>query len=650
MLWKWAFTASVEVFIFNIVLPVGAVRFGMNRLAEVALGIAVSVAFNMLLWPNRAEDVFRKQVQEVLRGCARLCFLKREALAGRTGELLEARSLEEQLFASATKLRKLYEEALHDSGRFQTRQRRYAELMIQLEILVNDTVSLDLYFKHSGRAVAPTSPAQDTTQAFHSLMASLEHQFENLADVLSEAGHEAAFEAESERSAACLEQLDAEAADLTSRSRTALDAGLFHSTLSQMRRCLEQVRRVKGTLQTLAGKPLAGEQFAPLQELEVPDSFSVRSIAMHKSAVSLFVTVVLMSLWMATGFPAGPKAILTALLICRFNVIMPYIPAKGLFFGIFTGTVMSSVIYLCVLPQLGSYWELCCVLFPFYFYFSRFTLLSDANKNVFGIFVMYMLASGLSLTTPNQSIDIMGWLYGNLAVMVGCLAGIMAMRVLWPIIPGDLFRKAVASFFASSRRFISEKKDLAAYVQHKDQVLHAFRRQSRRTLDVCALWGSMLDPKSGLAENTAQVQALLDSMNKVAIQLHNLQRNRQRWADHPLKESLRKTSRQLREVYAGTMAAYEEVATGALPSPQMPDRSNLLERLEGYLDLFRQETNADDPSGKLARQMIERFGHYAALEEAMSECHDRFSSLHWTREEDRPLSFLAPRPYARGRP
>ena len=61
--------------------------------------------------------------------------------------------------------------------------------------------------------------------------------------------------------------------------------------------------------------------------------------------------MVVMVLWASTGYPMGAEAVPRALLISRFNVVLPYIPIKGTLAGFIGGGIVASVLYLYDVPQ-----------------------------------------------------------------------------------------------------------------------------------------------------------------------------------------------------------------------------------------------------------------------------------------------------------
>ena len=634
--WKWAFTASSEVFLFNILYPEAAVSFSLNRLGAVFLGIVVSVAVNTLLWPNRSGDAFLNKAQDLLRLCTRLFSVKVSILTDPDQPIGPVRALEKQVIDTFPKVRQTLSEAIRDSNHFQFYQERYHGLVLTMQELAKYAIGLELFMRSTGH-----NPFLHEAAGVSTLMkeatTSLERQFVLLQERFAGAPEQGSFEAQARQTRQCLERVSDLKVTPEFEDRDALDGAVFLATVEQLEGVEEQLTALRQRLQALDETPDMGEQFMPLAPVEAGEAFRFNSIYMHKTVVAFVVTILVLCLWMATGFPEGKFGVFWVLLISRFNALLPYIPTRGALAGIFGGGAIAYFMHMGVVPLLDHYWQYCLVLFPVFFGMGFCIYSPDANVRVFGSFGSIVISSVIGITVPDQVYDTEVLLQKLLAMGGGAVLCVMIMNVLWPIVPEKLFRREVAGFLSACRQFARDALELTSDMKENKPLLDAFQQKRRTMLRVCDLWASMVrvrDP--GDREN---LQGVLNAIRIVAIQLHHTQERRRPLPDYPRRDVIRPQCNALREYHIEVLASFERTVAMGERTPEKPDMSRFMHPLREELDSLRKMGKTDATIRNLVFELMLRVGLFMALNEGLISCHRRLNTVDWNGLE---RTFLRP--------
>ncbi len=584
------------------------------RTSTICLGVVVAYAVYGILWPIKAGRTFERQLHAFLEGCRELVSFTRRAVAGGEPDAAAVRKTATAQVKTIAALRGSLDAAVGDTERFKRFHAGYLELITQLRKLllailaVRDAIARRIDGK-AGRS--PTAGSND----LRSTLQTVEGQMEGLVGDLARPRDGTTMDREPDALAAPVIGKPG-ATDTAFDAMISGEVGVLASRITQVRASLARVED-------------PGHAPAPLPP-PPREPFSLTSARFRKAVNASLVIVLMASFFVLTQWPMGLSlAMVFGTLAVGFGAMLPLtMIRRQLLLSLVIGPAIAAPLYFGVMPRIDQYEQLIpwlCIAFLPLLYMETS---HNPRTMILGIFSSIFLIALLSLDEERQSYSFSSFLRMWLGFCGGFTISLAIFGLFSSVAPEREFSKQVRSFFAGCGQFMQGLAGSAPGTPAAAAIINTSQERWQGTFKQLQTWSSSINYKRVPANDRQQTQALIESIEYLALRLASAVRVRQQSVE-ALDEPLRK---QLGRIYDACVESLQLIASSLAklqPIPDLPDTRSLVRDLESRGDDLSRSAAGDEDARASALRFMSASAQLRSLTDAIHDCRDKANALDW---------------------
>ena len=150
----------------------------------------------------------------------------------------------------------------------------------------------------------------------------------------------------------------------------------------------------------------------------------------------------------------------------------------------------------------------------------------------------------------------------------------------------------------------------------------------RASLKQMQMWSALIDYKRVAGPDRQKTQALVESIQHVAVYLASAGQPRRGPID-AIVEPLRDQLYRLHHVCADSFQLLASAITDLKPVPELADTARLIRDIESKGDEICRLAAGDDDAHALARSLMSATARLHALADVLHDCRDKVNALDW---------------------
>ncbi len=309
---------------------------------------------------------------------------------------------------------------------------------------------------------------------------------------------------------------------------------------------------------------------------------------------------------------------------------VPQLPIARCFFPVAFGIAFGGALYVLVMPHLASFADLAVVLFAAVFVVCY---LWHRPTQAIGKVAALALLAMLMGVVNEQTYNFLN--VANLAVVMALVFAVLAITTHFPVSfrPEHVFLRLLGRFFRSCAYLVStlqwDPVNPPTGWQRLRRVLHL--GDLARLPAKLAIWGNTLSAAALGRSTTPQVQALVDSLQAIALRLQDLMETRAT----PQSQVL---ARQLLSEVRAWRVGLQDIFGNLSQRPETADFADYRSRLDAMLERLEERIEvaiaADDQASASTRENENSFrllGAFRGLSEELVNFARHSSEIDWAR-------------------
>jgi len=522
-------TLAMVAFV-GIVNPPDLWHVASYRSAEIGLGVLVATFVNTFLWPRKAGDEVRRLLGGLLREMQSFsaalfpCLLDGEDPARQAG--VRGAAWEKRLLTRFPAVRRMLDFACQDSDAVRRRRGLHDELLLALRELFNALAALDQCSEPA--RLLSAGCRGEFAEELRAFRLAVHEAFEQLAAAVEsgrlqgESGVPAAFERFGRR----LDALRRLGVTRLHPTPDVLNLLALSDALRQLDRCLGGAR---SAVEALAGpgRPARGKAAARRERWAGPDPDKVRRGA--RIGVGFLATLYA---WFALQWPSGVQTMISFFII----MAQPSIPAVNhkillRLAGALIGCAFAVASAAFVLPYLSSMYSLSVLLFVV-LGICAYVHAGPDRTSYLGLQAAICFSLTMAHDVTND-VTVVTALQRAAGILAGALCASLAVRFLWPPVPGRELVKQLVRTFELMRSALEGDRG----ARFSEEAVANLARRLPACLDHCHAWlGQMRFYRGGEKERVGE---LLDHLQRLGFKLLALCQAHQRARQDPTLERFR---------------------------------------------------------------------------------------------------------------
>jgi hypothetical protein len=387
-----------------------------------------------------------------------------------------------------------------------------------------------------------------------------------------------------------------------------------------------QVSKVRATVARLEDP----EQAAAPLPAPPPTPFSLTSVKFRKAAGSSLVMLLLGWFFIQTQWPMGLElSMVFASIAIALGALVPLaMIGRQLLRSLIIGPAIAAPLYLGIMPGISQYEQLipwlCVALFPLLY------LIASANPKttIQYLFSAIFVIALLSLDEEGQSYSFSSFVNMWFGLGGGFGIAVAVFALFSSVVFEREFSKQVRSFFAGCGQSMQGLEESAPGTPAGAAIVKAGRKRWAGQFKQLQMWSSAIDYKRLPRNERQKTQALIDSIEYVALRLDSAEHARRQPGDaisEPLREPLHR-------LYSACVESFQLIATSLAdlkPVPDLPDTASLVGDISSTGGDIRRSAAADDDTDASALRPMIITAHLHALAAALHDCRDKVNALDW---------------------
>jgi uncharacterized membrane protein YccC len=608
--------------------PYGTFEYAVTWTSGISLGVVAILFIHGIFWPNPAGKDFEMELKYALESSRELFTLKVRAIFEAQPSLHEVASVEKRLIMLLPELRKTLATAALDTGRFHNYQQRYSDLLDQLGTLARlivafgETISACVQYSSSKSVLAESN-------SLRSAVHSLEGMLDDLIAALSQDRSGKANPGVADYRNDVDEKLKVLVEDLKLQIHNVMELSVIATMVSKLNELAYHIVDLRIFLASVENKEIRLSTQDATQALpEVQTLFGLKDLRFRKAAMGGIIVVMACTLWITTNWPYAYRLMLFAMVPILVNAMVPWLPPRPLLKSLLFGSGVAFSLYFLIMPQLDGYWQLAPVLiialFPFCYFMNSFSPATSAMSLASGIWVFELI----SISQP-QSYSFTAFMNGFIGISGGVGLGLLTLAVFSPHAPEQEFKKQLALFFGKCEKTIKELQEYKPWEARGKSILTSIYKELMNNVRLCGLWSTMLNYDRAEFNDKTKVGSILEAIFELVFRLESFEHARREFKDESLILSLKDKSDELRRALIEAFLLIKNSVSQGEHIPELPDISDLIERVRADLEGLRDQVTADEHIRELAGQVLVVTGSYLALAESIGECRHRVNALDW---------------------
>jgi hypothetical protein len=289
---------------------------------------------------------------------------------------------------------------------------------------------------------------------------------------------------------------------------------------------------------------------------------------------------------------------------------------------------IAAPLYFGIMPRIDQYVELIpwlCIAFLPLLYLQS----SPNPKTVIQmVFTSIFLIALLSLDEEKQSYSFSSFITMWLGFCGGFTISLAIFGLFSSVVPEREFWKQVRSFFTGCAQFMQGLEEHAPGTPAGAAIISTGVQQRQGILTQLQMWSSAINYKRVPGNDRQQTQALIESIEYLALRLASAVRVRQQSVE-ALDENLRE---QFGRIYGTCIESLQLIAsslTNLKPIPDLPDTRSLVRDLESRSDNLCQSASNEVEARDSVLRFMSATSQLRSLVDAIHDCRDKANALDW---------------------
>ena len=590
--------------------PSDAFDIAVMRSSTICLGVVLSFSVHGLLWPIRAGKVFEDQLQGFLNRCRELVLSSGQILAGDKPDSADIKKIETTQFKALTALRSSLDAATSDTARFKKFNIGYAQLIDQLHNLLLAIIAVRVDIESCPEGLARQSLLKKS-HTLGSMLKTVEDAMETLVGDLTQPRDGTAKSPEASSS-----QLDSMPTGTIDTAFTAMTEAKIHDLAAQLQRVRTQIVSVEDPEQKHLPQPPASK---------IP--FSFKSSRFQKAAIGSLVILLTTSLFIVTQWPGGLQlSMIFVTLAIGFSAMMPImLISQVLLFRLFISAVVAAPLYLYIMPGISQFEQLipwlCLVFVPLLYLESSSKPKIMLGALFSGLFIIILL----SLDEESQSYAFSTFINSWFGLCGGFVIPVLIFYLLNTLVPERLFSEQVSAFFTGCGHFMHDLKESPPGTPAAESTIKVTREHWQARLKQLQLWSSMINHTRMPSNNQNKTRELVESIERVALQLASAEYARRKPLFEPLREQfylLHDSCIESCQLIAGSLAKLK-------PVPGLPACASIIHNIQAQGDQIRRAAGDDKDILISLQNVMSVTTHMSLLADELNTCREKANALDW---------------------
>ncbi len=589
-------------------------ELAVERASTVCVGIIVAFLVHGILWPINAGEKFERQLQEFLEGGRELLLFTRRTVAGEVPDAAAGRHIITAQVKMLAALRSSLDAAGDDTARFKRFHAGYLELIGQLRELLLAIIAVHDRFTRRTEGKVERSPTAESAELLATLQA-VEGQMEALIGDLARLRDGTSMNREP----------DAYAGPVIGKRgtiATAYDAmitGEVDAIASRLTRVRALLARVENP----------GQASAPLRP-PAHEPFSLTGEKFRKAVSGSLVIVLMATFFSLTQWPMGlGLGMVFGTLTVGFGAMLQLMMIRRhLLLSLVIGPAIAAPLYFGIMPRIDRYQELipwlCIAFVPLlYIQTSR-----NPRTTILMIFTLISLVALLSIDNEEQSYSFSSFLTMWFGFAGGFGISLAIFALFSSVVPEREFSKQVHFFFAGCGQFMQELGERAPGTPAGAAIISTSVARWHGVLKQLQSWSSAIDYKRVPGNDRHKVQALVESIEHLALRLSSAEHAHQQ-AFETLDGALLKLLGRFRDACVESFLLIANALADMKPIPDLPETRSLVREIESLGDDLRRSAAGDEDTRASVLRLMSATAQLGPLADTIHDCRDKANALDW---------------------
>jgi uncharacterized membrane protein YccC len=599
--------ALLSISTYGVPAPGDIWQTALNRALENIVGALSALVVTTVVWPRHARDEFFEAARTALETCGKLLAVEAGSYIHQREGAEGVRKIESKFAKDLATVRNLLQVGARESTNFRARLANFNAFLVALTDMFQSAVTLERRREDESHILEQLRDELDA------LDAAIAEEF----SVLTQR-RPAGVPSPPSRLTPHLERLEeriismraAPDSVLRTSSTEVLTAFLGH--VSALRAVCNELENIRDALE---GLPRHGQ-----------------ALPEHKVLWDYLPTIDWF--WMKNGIKGGLASVIALIVVQSFNPPGPTaIPLVAWVFtilsrgflraggagdlGIFQRAFAAAVLFipvvallLVITPFLADYAAMSLFLFGFLFVFGFFT----ARNPGLGFWMQIVNFSVNTLVALNPQVPVPSTtiIDSFLGITTGMAIAAVVGRVLWPVLPQEVFREDMRNLFIQLKALLNRSGN-AEKIRTQLAIFPVEAQQAARHIrsSHCPA-----DEQSKITRLIAAAQRLVAGILALTSDLHV-----------PLDEALQPEFERLRVEFSGSLDAFAECFRKGDTRRDLPRLSDSMAKLAGTIRTLR-ESGAlvrEDPSHLF--RSLEIVNRYQSIADTLEECRSVIHAL-----------------------
>jgi uncharacterized membrane protein YccC len=600
----------VSVATYGVPAPHDVWQDGLNRTEENIVGALVALVVTTVVWPRHAREEFFEAARGALETCGRLLAVEADTYLHQREGAEGARKIESKFAKDVARVRTLLDVGGRESTNFRARMANFNAFLVALTDLFQSAASLERLRGDESHGL------EHLRNEFVALEAAIAEEF----SVLTQR-RPAGVRSTPSRLRPHLERLEAKVDSMRTdpasvlRTSSTETVGAFLVHVSAIRAVCNDLENIRDALEGLPrhGQPLPQHKVL-WDYLPTIDWFWVKNGI--KGGLALVIALVMVQSLNPPGPSILPISAWSLTVFSRGSLRAGGAGDLGIFQRAFVAAlllILVVVLLLLITPLLSDYAAMSLFLFGISFVLGFFTATKAGNTfwtQTTNFSVSSLIALNAQVPVPSTSI-----IDSFLGLATGMTIAAVVGRVLWPVLPQEVFREDMRNFFIQLKALLN-RAGSAEKIRTQLAILPVEAQQAARHIPSGDCSG---EEKAKITRLIETAQRLVTGILALTSDLHVLR--------HPFDEPLMPELERLRAEFSAMLDAFIDCFRRGDTRRDFPVLSDSMAKLAETMRTLREsgEVAKEDLSDLF--QSMEIVNRHRSITDALEECRSIIQTL-----------------------
>ena len=583
---------------------------GLNRTEENIVGALVALVVTTVVWPRHAREEFFEAARGALETCGKLLAVEADTYLHQREGADGARKIESKFAKDLARVRTLLDVGGRESTNFRARMANFNAFLVALTDLFQSAASLERLRGDESHGL------EHLRNELVALDAAIAEEFSVLtqrrpAGVRSTPSR---LRPHLERLEAKVDSMRTDPASVLRTSSTEI-VGAFLVHVSALRAVCNDLENIRDALEGLPrhGQPLPQHKVL-WDYLPTIDWFWVKNGI--KGGLALVIALVVVQSLNPPGPSILPISAWSLTVFSRGSLRAGGAGDLGIFQRAFVAAlllILVVVLLLLITPLLSDYAAMSLFLFGISFVLGFFSATKAGNTfwtQTTNFSVSSLIALNAQVPVPSTSI-----IDSFLGLATGMTIAAVVGRVLWPVLPQEVFREDMQNFFIQLKALLN-RAGSAEKIRTQLAILPVEAQQAARHIPSGDCSG---EEKAKITRLIETAQRLVTGILALTSDLHVLR--------HPFDEPLMPELERLRAEFSAMLDAFVDCFRRGDTRRDFPVLSDSMAKLAETMRTLREsgEVAKEDLSDLF--QSMEIVNRHRSITDALEECRSIIQTL-----------------------